>query len=211
MGFSDRLAACFGGRAAAYDFFCSPLDNAGFAAVRARLAAELRGSILEVGCGTGLNFAYYAPDVLVTAIEPGAEYRLRAAERAAAAPARINVIDGDVQCLPFADHCFDAALVTLVFCSVPDAALGLRELHRVLRPGAVVRLVEHVRSPDRFGAWVQDLLNPLWVRVAEGCHLNRDTVPLVAAAGFRVEKVIPHRIGPRAVPNLPMREIHCTA
>lgn len=208
---SDRLAACFGGRAAAYDFFCVPLDNAGLAAVRARLAGDLCGSVLEVGCGTGLNFAHYPAGGVVTAIEPSAHYRVRAAERAAGAPARISVVEGDVQCLPFADHSFDAALVTLVFCSVPDPSLGLSELRRVLRPGAVARFLEHVRSPGPLAAFAQDLLNPAWSRMAEGCNLNRDTVPLVARAGFRIERVVSHRIGPRVVPSLPMREIHCTA
>jgi len=194
--------------AAFYEALNRPLEEAGVTAVRARLAGSLTGHVLEIGCGTGLNFAHYGAGAKVTAIEPLEAFRSFATQRAATAAAPIEVQDGDAQRLPFPDHSFDAALVTLVLCSIPDAARGLHELRRVLRAGAPVRFFEHVRSERRLGAVVQDVCNPLWRRIMDGCNLNRDTVTAIRAAGFTVEYLqafdfrIPH------APNFPFREVH---
>ena len=182
----------YGGMAALYERFTEPMERAGLTAIRARLAADLRGRILEVGCGTGLNFVHYPPAVEVTAIEPLEEFRTVAAERAKHAQARITVQDGDAQALPFADASFDGALQTLVFCSVPDEAQGLLELRRVLRPGAPVRFFEHVRSARVVGAAVQDIFNPLWRWAMDGCNINRDTVRTIERCGFQIDEVQVH-------------------
>jgi ubiquinone/menaquinone biosynthesis C-methylase UbiE len=209
--FTRWMAQRHGGMAALYEKFTRPMEEAGLAAVRAALAADLSGRILELGCGTGLNFAHYPATAEVVALEPLDEFRVFAAARASSVVARITVVEGDAQALPFADHSFDAALETLVFCSVPDAPRGLRELHRVLRPGAPLRCVEHVRSPERIGAAVQDLFNPLWRWMMDGCNLNRDTVAAIGAAGFTIEQVRVHDWRVPRSPRFPMREIHARA
>jgi ubiquinone/menaquinone biosynthesis C-methylase UbiE len=193
MSFVTRWAARrYGGMAMLYERFTEPMERAGLTAIRARLAADLNGRILEVGCGTGLNFAHYPRAVEVTAIEPLEEFRTFAAERATQAQARITVQDGDAQALPFADASFDGALQTLVFCSVPDEAQGLLELRRVLRPGAPVRFFEHVRSPRAVGAAVQDIFNPVWRWAMDGCNINRDTVRTIEICGFQIDEVEVH-------------------
>ena len=209
MSFFTRLMArrC-GGMAAFYEELADGLERAGVTAVRARLAGDLTGKVIELGCGTGLNFAHYRAGAEVTAIEPLDEFRDFAAQRAAVAAARVHVQDGDAQALPFADHSFDAALATLVFCSIPSATRGLQELRRVLRPRAPVRFFEHVRSERRFGALLQDVSNPLWRWMMDGCNLNRDTVAAIRAAGFSIERVQAHDIRVPGAPNFPLREIH---
>jgi SAM-dependent methyltransferase len=193
MSLLTRWAARrYGGMAVLYERFTEPMERAGLSAIRAGLAADLQGRILEVGCGTGLNFAHYPAGLEVTAIEPIEEFRTFAAERATRARAHITVQDGDAQALPFADASFDGALQTLVLCSIPDEAQGLLELRRVLRPGAPVRFFEHVRSTHTFGAVVQDLFNPLWRWAMDGCNINRDTVRTIEMCGFQIEEVEVH-------------------
>ncbi len=201
----------FGGKAQMYEALAGEMERAGLREIRARLAGSLRGRVLEVGCGTGLNFAHYPPEAQVLAIEPERAFRAMAHDRAIAAAAAIEVIDGDVHALPFADGSFDAALVTLVFCSVPDAELGLQEVRRVVRPGGEVLFFEHVRDPRPWRGMLQDLLNPVWKRAMDGCNLNRTTVELIRAAGFTVESVDPFQIqNPRAA-LFPMREVRARA
>jgi len=202
------MARRYGGMAAFYEELAAPLERAGVAAVRARLAGDLTGKVLELGCGTGLNFAHYGAGAEVTAIEPLDEFREFAAQRAAVAAARIHVLAGDAQAMPFADHRFDAGLATLVFCSIPAASRGLQELRRVLRPGAPVRFFEHVRSERPFGALLQEISNPLWRWMMDGCNLNRDTVAAIRAAGFTIEHVQAHDIRLPGAPNFPLREIY---
>lgn len=212
MSFVTRwMARRRGGMAAMYEQFAVGMEKAGMAAVRARLAGDLRGRVIEIGCGTGLNFSYYSADAEVTAIEPLAEFRLFAAERAKTVAARIEVQEGDAQELPFDDHTFDAALETLAFCSVPDADKGLRELRRVVKPGASVRFFEHVRSDHTAAALAQNAFNPLWRWLADGCNLNRDTVAAIRAAGFTVERVEARAIPIARAPRLPFREIEARA
>ncbi|MBI4518266.1 MAG: class I SAM-dependent methyltransferase [Deltaproteobacteria bacterium] len=200
-----------GGMAVAFEKFTAPLERAGLAAIRARLAGTLYGRIIEIGCGTGLNFPHYTADAEVVAIEPMEDYRLFAAERAKTAAARITVAEGDAQALAFPDHSFDAGIETLAFCSVPDAAKGLRELRRVVKPGAPVRFFEHVRSEHAAVALVQDVANPLWRWLMDGCNLNRDTVAAIRAAGFTVEAVAVHDLRVPHTPRFPMREIQARA
>lgn len=196
----------YGGMANLYEKMTEPMERAGLTAMRARLAGDLHGRILEIGCGTGLNFVHYPSGAEVMAIEPLDEFREAAARRAQAAIARITVQNGDAQCLSFPDASFDGALQTLVFCSVADACQGLLELRRVLRAGAPVRFVEHVRSPRAVAAFVQDLANPLWRWLSDGCNLNRDTVAAIERCGFTIDEVQVRDLPGTAF--FPIREVH---
>jgi len=156
--------------------------------------ADLRGRVLELGAGTGLNFPHYRAAEVV-AIEPDPVMRGRAAARARVAHVPIALVDARAEALPFADGSFDAAAITLVLCSVGDVGQALAELRRVLRPHAHVRLIEHVRAPQAPIAVLQTALTPLQRRVAGNCHLDRRTVDALRAAGFTIEDVRPHLHG----------------
>ncbi|MGD9763830.1 MAG: class I SAM-dependent methyltransferase [Candidatus Binatia bacterium] len=205
------LARRHGGMACCYEHFTAALEHAGLAAIRAELAGALRGRIVEIGCGTGLNFRHYARGARVAAVEPLADFYRFAAGRADGGPAEIAVIAADAQALPFADATFDGALATLVWCSVPDAVRGLAELRRVLKPGAPLCCFEHVRSEHPALGLAQDLLNPLWRHFMDGCNLNRASLTAIRAAGFRIADVRAHALRGAGVPPLPMREIRARA
>ena len=106
-----------------------------------------------------------------------------------------------MQALPFADDRFDHAVAALVFCSVPDAEQGLRELLRVTKPGGSLRLLEHVGAEPGWTRRTQSALSPLWSRVGDGCRLDRDTVATAERAGVIVEAVQPARGLPRLLPT----------
>jgi SAM-dependent methyltransferase len=167
--------------------------------LRAGLLAELRGRVLELGAGDGRNFAHYPSQVSeVVAIEPEPYLRRLALDAARAAPVPVTVLDGVAEALP-ADACaFEAAVSSLVLCSVSDQRTALAELHRVLTPGAELRFYEHVIADRRVGRAVQGGLDGsgIWPRLAAGCHLSRDTLGAIAAAGFTIEEVRRFTSGP---------------
>ena len=135
-----------------YERLSVAMDRAGTAAFRRDLVAGLSGRVIEIGAGNGRMFAHYPPGVTeVVAVEP--ERRLRAAaERAAStAPVPVTVVDGLAEALPAGDGEFDAAVVALVLCTVPDQASALAEISRVLRPGGQVRFFEHVAAEEASG------------------------------------------------------------
>jgi len=155
--------------------------------LRRRACAGLAGEIVEIGFGSGRNVPFYPPAVTrVAAVEPsGAGWQL-AASRIAAARATIERAGLDGQALPFADASYDGALSTWTLCTIPDAVAALREVRRVLRPGATLHFLEHGLAPDEPVRRWQRRLSPLHERLAGGCRLTQPVAELVAAAGFTV-------------------------
>jgi ubiquinone/menaquinone biosynthesis C-methylase UbiE len=175
------------------------MDRRGAADHRRRLLDGLTGRIIEVGAGNGLNFAHYPTTVTeVIAIEPEPTLRTAAERAAAAAPVRVTVRQGTAEALPLADGEFDAAVASLVLCSVPDQARALAEISRVLRPAGELRFYEHViaeRQPMRAMLQLADH-SRLWPTLCGGCHPARDTAAAIKAAGFTIERC--ERFGFRA-------------
>ena len=157
---------------------------------RRMLWERVRGqSILEVGVGTGANIPYYPPGARVVAVDISEGMLERARMRAAQLGAEIDLRLMDGQCLEFQAGVFDAAVATLVFCSMPRPALGLKEMARVCRPGGRVVLLEHVRSANPFLGGLMDVANPLTLFfLAE--NINRTTVETARHAGLRLRDVV---------------------
>jgi ubiquinone/menaquinone biosynthesis C-methylase UbiE len=156
---------------------------------RARATEGLTGRVVEIGFGSGLNLPHYPTDVdLVLAVEPAAVARKLAEKRVAASPVPVEHVGLDGQELPLEDGSCDAALCTFTLCTVPDPSQALAEVRRVLRPGGEFHFLEHGLSPDPGVARWQYRMDPLQRRLFDGCHLSRDVVALVEAAGFQVTR-----------------------
>jgi ubiquinone/menaquinone biosynthesis C-methylase UbiE len=175
-------------------------DRRGADRHRTRLLAGMSGRVVEVGAGDGRNFARYPAAVSeIVAVEP--EPRLRAlAEQAA--DNRARVLDGTAEGLPLDDGEADAVVMSLVLCTVPDQAKALAEARRVLRPGGELRFYEHVVGRGARRAVQRALDATVYPPLAGGCHLSRDTVAAIGAAGFTVGAVdrfsfngLPHVLG----------------
>lgn len=166
---------------------------------RGELLAGLSGRIVEIGAGNGMNFRHYPASVEeVVALEPEPYLRQKAEEAARAAPVPVSVGGAGADALPLEDASFDAAIASLVLCTVPDPARSLSELRRVLKPGGELRLLEHVCSERPGKARVQDLLDRsgVWAWFSGGCHCARETAASIEAAGYRIERIRHFDVGP---------------
>ncbi len=153
--------------------------------IRARVAAALEGTVVEVGFGSGRNVPHYPTTVQrVVAIDPSLVGRRLAARRLAASPVPVEFAGLDGQDLPLDDASVDHALITWTLCTIPDAPRSLAEVRRVLRPGGRLHFVEHGLSSNPASARWQRRLTPFWRHVAGGCHLDRPIDELVSNAGF---------------------------
>jgi ubiquinone/menaquinone biosynthesis C-methylase UbiE len=173
-----------------YEQLSAESERRGTAEHRDRTLAGLTGRVIEVGAGNGMNFSHY-PDTVtaVVAVEPE-DYLRTLAERAAAqAPVPVRVVAGHATALPVEDHQFDAAVASLVLCSIPDVRATLTEMRRVLKPDGELRFFEHVRSEKPWFGLLEDAITPLQSRIGGGCHPNRDTAAAIRAAGFDIEEL----------------------
>ena len=152
---------------------------------RAQVSTGLVGRVVEIGFGSGLNVEHYPKEVdEVLAIEPTALAKKLARKRVARSSIAVLHVGLDAQALALDDASCDSALATFTLCTVPDAHQVLVEIRRVLRPGGSFHFLEHGLSPDESVARWQRRLDPFQQRVADGCHLTREPLALVADAGF---------------------------
>lgn len=171
-----------------YDLYDAPMNKFGGWARRKRVVGRARGSILEVGIGTGANLELYAPGADITGIDLSARMLGRARRRAARLGRQVRLLEGDAERLPFPDRTFETVLATCVFCSVRDPVQGLRETRRVVKEDGRVLLLEHVRPENPLLGWLADRISPLTRRLM-GPEMNRRTEENVITAGLKISAI----------------------
>jgi ubiquinone/menaquinone biosynthesis C-methylase UbiE len=177
-----------------YDFMVGATERRVFAPLRAELLASLAGRVVVLGAGTGADFPYFGPRAMVVALEPDPSMAMQAKRRIRESAALIELKIGDDSYLDSMDiESVDAVVCSLVLCTIPDPERALGRIRRVLKPDGTLVVIEHVRAPGRAGR-VQDVFAPLWKVVGDGCHLNRDTEEVIAAAGFSTRSLRTRRI-----------------
>jgi ubiquinone/menaquinone biosynthesis C-methylase UbiE len=163
------------------------LDTPEVAARRARTLTGLRGRVVEIGFGSGLNLRHYPPEVEhVLAVEPSDLAWRLAGPRMASGTPPVERIGLDGARLPVPDASVDAVVSTFTLCTIPEVAAALAEVRRVLRPGGRLHFLEHGRAPEEAVRRWQRTLQPLQSRLVGGCRLDRPIDELVAAAGLDV-------------------------
>lgn len=175
-----------------YDSFMKPIEQRYITTWRKKLLTQARGKVLEVGAGTGINFPLYQQCDEVFALEPNPFMVEKAEVRRKQASVPITIMAGKAEKLPFTDEQFDTIVVTLVLCSVEDPRQALIEMKRVLKPNGTILLIEHVKMEQPIFAFLQNILTPVWKKISDGCHLNRNTEQTIKEVGFNIVAVKTH-------------------
>lgn len=152
---------------------------------------EVRGQVLEVGFGSGLNLPYYPREVrTLSAVEPNTAMRNRAMKRIEKSGRTVSVIARGIdkkQFLP--DGSFDTIVSTWTMCTIADPAAALKEIYRLLKPGGRFLFVEHGLAPDEEVVRWQKRFNRVTQKWGGGCHLDRDIDAIVRASKLQIEKL----------------------
>lgn len=163
-------------------------EKTGLARWRARLISGVSGAVLELGAGTGLNLKHYPAGLeRLVLVEPDIHKARLLAGKDTPPGVEPEIVRAPGEMLPFEDSSFDTVLVTLVLCTVADPAATASEIRRVLKPEGRFLFLEHVRSDSPRMGRLQDRLERPWKKLADGCHCNRRTVPMLESNGFEVE------------------------
>lgn len=182
MSLRSRLMARY------YDATMRSMEAVTFARWRRDLLRPLKGSVLEIGSGTGINLSWYGPGItrlVLTEPDPHMRRQLEPKTQRWGGGGICSVEDAPGEKVPHPSGSFDVVVSTLVLCSVRSQAETLSEVRRLLKPGGRLVFLEHVRAsgPPRLVRW-QRWLQPFWVRVSGNCHLTRNTEQAILDAGF---------------------------
>lgn len=158
------------------------------------------GAVLELGCGGGLNQRFYdsARISAYAGVDPSAKGLEFARMEAARKGWSHDIRAGTGEAIPFPDDSFDCVVCTFTLCSVQDPGKSIAEMRRVLKPGGQLLFAEHGRAPDAKVAKWQARVEPVWKRVAGGCHLTRPVGKALAGHGFTLRP-----LGAAYVPKVP--------
>ena len=170
----------------------APLERGRVGQYRHAVVSPAQGRVLEVGAGTGLDYAHYESGAWVVATDLDLGMLTRSRSRARDASVTIVLVAADAQALPFRHDAFGVVIVGLAMCTIPQPTIALTEIRRVLASDGVLRMLEHVRVDHPLVGRLQDWLTPVWRRLAGGCRLNRRTVGTVRDSGFAAVETTPH-------------------
>lgn len=180
-----------------YDRFVLPrlidwaMKNPDVARLRAEWIPQARGRVLEIGMGSGLNLPFYSAEVhSVLGLEPSPELQRKARRQAAGRDLPVEFLSQSAEeRLPLPEASIDTAVCTWTLCSIPNAALALQQVRRILKPQGRLLFLEHGQAPDASVVAWQDRLTPVWKRLTGGCHLNRRIDQLLRDAGFEITQL----------------------
>lgn len=160
------------------------------ASARSRIVPRAHGEVLELGCGGGINLDHYDRSRVtrLSGIDPSPQLLEGARAAARARGMEVDFRPGYAETLPFAAASFDTVLTTFTLCSVQDPDAVLAEMRRVLKPGGVILFLEHGAAPDSGPARWQQRIEPVWKKMAGGCHLTRPVAEAFRARGFALSE-----------------------
>ncbi len=173
--------------ASQYDKFMTNIENE-FGQLRKEMISDLKGDILDVGCGTGANFEYFNKDANVIAVEPS-PYMLEKAlqklpQKANITTYNLSVTDDKLGNI-IKPKSLDYIVSTLVLCTIPDYKLALKKFHKWLKDDGQLIIIEHIHAKEKPRRVIQNIINPVWKVIGDGCNLNRDTDEVIKSMGFK--------------------------
>ena len=157
---------------------------------REKVLPLCKGIVLEIGCGSGLNFSFYEENNIdkLYALEPDKEMLRQAESVVKEVNFPITFLETGAEKIPLEDDSIDTALLTYTLCTIPDPLAALLEIRRVLKKGGKLVFCEHGMAPENSVKKMQNFINSFFLFVG-GCNLNRDIPSLIKDAGFLVDNL----------------------
>lgn len=191
---ADRLRRYWDKEATSYDKQMQFFERLLSPDSRAWICGQAFGKTLEVAVGTGLNLPFYPGGVQLTGVDFSPAMLSIARRRAEELGRVADLREADAHELPFPDASFDAVVCTYGLCAIPDESRAVREMNRVLRPGGLLLLVDHIAGRAWPTRAIQRLAEVVTVPL-EGEHFLRRPLHRVTAEGLSVERCERFKLG----------------
>lgn len=158
---------------------------------REKVVPNATGRVLEVGMGSAHNLAFYDRSTVefVWGLEPSEGMRRKAAPAIAASDLDVRWLDLPGEEIPLDDHTVDTVVLTYTLCTIPDWERALEQMRRVLAPGGKLLFSEHGEAPDDDVRRWQHRIDPIWTRLAGGCHITRPIPQMIESSGFELTEI----------------------
>ena len=155
---------------------------------RKKVVPNAEGIVLEVGIGSGLNLPFYDNSKVtqIWGLDPSEELSSMAKETAKNLDIDVKFISSGAEDIPLPDNYFDTALVTYTMCTIPEVIRANIEIKRVLKDTGKLIFCEHGIAPDVNIVKWQSRIDPIWGKLAGGCHLNRDIPSILEDSGYKI-------------------------
>jgi len=153
---------------------------------REKVVPQATGRVLEVGMGPGLNLPFYdrSKVEVIWGLEPSEGMRRKAAPALEASDLDVRWLDLPGEKIPLDDHSVDTVVLTYTLCTIADWERALGQMRRVLKPDGRLLFSEHGEAPDAAVRTWQHRIDPVWTRLAGGCHITRPIPQMIESAGF---------------------------
>ncbi len=158
---------------------------------RIKIVPLAKGTVLEIGIGSGLNIPLYDENHVkkVVGVDPSEDMQALAKDRINESPIDIQLVVADAAKIPLDDQSIDTIVCTYTLCTVSNPEGVLKEMKRILKPGGKFLFSEHGHAPDESVNKFQLRLEPFWKFLADGCHLTRSIPELLRANGMKLDKM----------------------
>ena len=160
-------------------------------AQRQKVVPRATGVVMEVGIGSGLNLPYYDPNQVskIIGVDPDDQLWKRSARRRSSLPVPVERIGLSGERIALPSESADTVVVTYSLCTIPDPVAALTEMRRILKSGGELLFLEHGEAPSqRVRKW-QRRIDPVWKKLAGGCHSGRPIPNLLEEAGWKVHRL----------------------
>ena len=170
-----------------FNLFMLPFEKLALHKRRKDIISKVKGNVLEVGSGGGLNFNYYDKENVQSLTVMDLKFNKFIKNHELNNKININYLLGNIEIIPFEDNTFDSVVGTLIFCSVENQEKALKEIHRVLKPGGKLYFLEHVMPEAKHYIKIANACNSSWKKIGK-CNINRETHKRIREANFKIEE-----------------------